>query len=194
MDHRKYTIEIPARFYSDVTDKPFDNCDICGKYLLDNDVSYVIEKAIKNYEGHDFSSTIYEFAICLDCHTAMQKSMSAESLQSLQNHYSKVMAEKGNEPIMIDMQNFNMDDWLSKCFFNGGEIKDMKEYQIVGQFKGSQLIMNTPPIIIGEDAMRQMAELLSDKTTDEMNGFRDKFLGPSPEMEELINGKKLILL
>ncbi len=194
MDQQNYLIDIPKRFYSDVTEKPFHNCDICGKQLLNNNVSYVIEKVIKNYEGHDFSSTIYEFAICLDCHTNMQKSMSAESLQNLQNHYSKVMAEKGNEPMMIDMRTFNMDDWLSKCFFSGGEIKDMKEYQIVGQFTGSKLIMNTPPIIIGHEAMKQMAGLLSEKTTDEMNGFRDKFLGPSPEMEELINGKKLILL
>jgi len=194
MNQKDFLIEIPKRFYSDVTDLPFKNCDICGKDLLGDDAQYVIEKAVKNYEGHDFSSTIYEFAICLDCHTTMQKSMSAESLQNLQNHYSKVLAVKGNQPLMIDMQNFNMDEWLSKCFFNGGEIKDMKEYQIVGQFKGTHLVLNTPPIIIGQEAMKQMAELLSDKTTDEMNGFRDKFLGPSPEMEELINGKKLILL
>ena len=92
------------------------------------------------------------------------------------------------------MTNFDMDSWLSKCFFEGNEISGMKEYQIVAQFKGSKLVMNTPPIIIGEIAMKQMAELLSDKTTDEMNGFRDKFLGPSPELEEMIYGKKLILI
>ena len=194
MDQKETTIEIPKRFYSDVTDEPFDCCNICGKYLLDNDVPYIVEKAIKNYDGHEFSSTIYEFAICQDCHGKMQQSMSKDSLQNLQGYYSSVMAAKGNEPIMIDMRNFNMDDWLSKCFFNGGEISSMKEYQVVAQFKGKHLVMNTPPMIIGEEAMKQMAELLSDKTTDEMNGFRDQFLGPSPELEELIHGKKLILL
>ncbi len=51
-----------------------------------------------------------------------------------------------------------------------------------------------PPMIIGEKAMEEMAELLSDKTVDEMNGFREKFLGPSPEIEELIYGKKLIMI
>ena len=194
MNQREITIDIPRRFYSDVTDKPFDHCEICGKPLLQNDEPYVIEKAMKNYVGHDFSSTIYEFAICIDCHGTMQKSMSAESLQNLQNHYSSVMASKGNQPLMIDMRSFDMNQWLSKCFFKGDEISSMNEYQIVGQFKGDKLVMNTPPIIIGEEAMKEMAELLSDKTTDEMNGFRNKFLGPSPEMEELINGKKLILL
>lgn len=194
MDQKEFTIEIPKRFFSDVSDEPFENCNICGKYLLDSDVSYVIEKAVKNYKDQDFTSTIYEFAICHNCHSDMQKSMSDESLKSLQKYYNTVMQERGNEPMMIDMRNFNMDDWLSKCFFKGKEINDMNEYQIVAQFKGSKLVMNTPPIIIGEEAMKQMAELLSDKTTDEMNGFREKFLGPSPEFEELIHGKKLILL
>ncbi|MAE07999.1 MAG: hypothetical protein CL661_04485 [Bacteroidetes bacterium] len=194
MDQKEFKIDIPQRFFSDVSDSPFENCNICDKYLLENDVPYVVEKAVKNYEGHKFSSTIYEFAICQDCHVNMQKSMSEESLQNLQGYYHKVMSAKGKEPLVIDIQNFDLDNWLSKCFFDGNEIEAMNEYQIVAQFKGRQLVMNTPPIIIGENAMKQMAGLLSDKTTDEMNGFRDKFLGPSPEIEELIHGKKLILL
>ncbi len=194
MSQEEYKIEIPKRFYSDVSDQPFTNCNICDKYLHENDEPYVVEKAMRNYEGHDFSSTIYEFAICQKCHTNMQKSMSEDSLQSLQKYYGDMMVKKGNQPIMLDMTNFDMDNWLSKCFFEGDEITKMNEYQVVAQFKGSKLIMNTPPIIIGENAMKQMAELLSEKTTDEMNGFRDKFLGPSPEIEELIYGKKLILI
>jgi len=194
MNQKEYSIDIPDRFFSDVTDKPFESCNVCDKSLLEDEVPYVVEKAMRNYDGHDFSSTIYEFAICQDCHTKMQTSMSKESIQSLQNFYLEVMKQKGSQPIMIDMNNFDMNTWLSKCFFKDEEIRGMKEYQIVGQFKGSKMIMNTPPIIIGENAMKQMAELLSEKTTDEMNGFRDKFLGPAPEIEELIYGKKLILV
>ena len=104
------------------------------------------------------------------------------------------MAEKGNQPIVIDIRNFNLDDWLSKCFFKGDEITEMNEYQLVAQFNGNKMLMNMPPMIIGEKAMEEMAELLSDKTVDEMNGFREKFLGPSPEIEELIYGKKLIMI
>ncbi len=194
MNREEFSIEIPKRFFSDVTDEPFENCNVCGKYLLDNDVPYAIEKAVRNYEGHDFSSTIYEFAICQDCHFEMQKAMSKESVQNLQKYYNDVITKKGQQPIVIDMNNFDLNNWLSACFFEGNEIENMKEYQIVGQFKGSQLIMNTPPIIIGEVAMKHMSELLSEKTTDEMNGFKDKFLGPSPEIEELIYGKKLLII
>lgn len=194
MNQQEYKIDIPKRFFSDVTDEPFKTCNVCGTELLTNEVPYVIEKAVKNYSGHNFSSTIYELAICLKCHTKMQQSMSKESIAKIQNYHAEVMSSKGNQPIMIDMTNFSLDDWLSKCFFKGGDISEMKEYQVVGQFKGDKMIMNTPPLIIGDEAMAEMAGLLSDKTTDEMNGFREKFLGPAPEIEEMIYGKKLIFI
>ena len=120
--------------------------------------------------------------------------MSEESLANLQRYYQSIMMEKGQQPIMIDVNNFNIDQWLSKCFFKGDEIKELSEYQIVAQFSGDKMILNMPPMVIGEKAMEEMSELLSDKTIDEMNGFREKFLGPSPEIEELIYGKKLILM
>ena len=120
--------------------------------------------------------------------------MSQESLNNLQNYYRQVMQEKGQQPVMIDVNNFNMDDWLSSCFFKGDKVSELTEYQIVAQFNGDKMILNTPPLVIGERAMEEMAELLSDKTIDEMNGFREQFLGPSPEIEELLYGKKLILL
>ena len=194
MSQKEFKIDIPQRFFSDVTDEPFKYCNVCDVDLINSEVPYVIEKAMKNYDGHEFSSTIYEFAICHNCHSKMQQSMSKDSIQNLQKYHADVMTKKGSGAIMIDMNNFDMDNWLSTCFFEGSEINEMKEYQVVGQFKGNKLIMNTPPIIIGEKAMSEMAKLLSDKTTDEMNGFRDKYLGPSPEIEEMIYGKKLILI
>ncbi len=190
----EYKIDIPDRFYSDAEGKPFENCQMCGKFLLTEGTTYVVEKAIKNYKDYDVNSTIFEFAVCIDCHTKVQQGMSDESLANLHRYYQHIMAEKGNQPIVIDVRNFNLDDWLSKCFFKGDEIKEMNEYQLVAQFNGNKMLMNMPPMIIGEKAMEEMAELLSDKTVDEMNGFREKFLGPSPEIEELIYGKKLIMI
>jgi len=187
-------IDIPERFYSDTEEKPFEYCQMCGKYLLEEGTYYVVEKALKNYKGFDFSSTIYEFAVCLDCHEKVQGHMSQESLNNLQNYYREIMLEKGQQPIMIDVNNFNLNEWLSSCFFKGDKISELNEYQIVAQFNGDKMILNTPPLVIGERAMEEMSELLSDKTIDEMNGFREQFLGPSPEIEELLFGKKLILL
>jgi len=51
-----------------------------------------------------------------------------------------------------------------------------------------------PPMAIGEDIIDDMADLLSNETVDEMNGFKEQFLGPPPEFEEFIYGRRLILI
>ncbi len=194
MDNHNYKIDIPERFFSDAEGKPFENCKVCNKSLLEDGTSYVVEKAMKTYKGYDFSSTIYEFAICSSCHMEVQKGMSEESMANLQAYYARFMQERRNQPVFIDMSNFDLDTWLSKCFFKGEHIQDMKEYQLVAQFNGAKMLMNTPPMIIGEAAMGEMAELMSNKTIDDMNGFKEQFLGPSPDIEALIYGKRLIVI
>ena len=44
----EYKIDIPDRFYSDAEGKPFENCQMCGKFLLAEGTTYVVEKAIKS--------------------------------------------------------------------------------------------------------------------------------------------------
>jgi hypothetical protein len=194
MENKSYHIDIPKRFYCDASEKPFEHCQVCGKYLLEEGTTYMIEKAFKNYEGYDFYSTLFEYAICVDCHATLQKGMSTESMQNLQQYYMRIFQEKGGQPVMINLSDFELDNWLSKCFFTDEPITGMKEYQAVGQFNGTKLVLNTPPLIVGETAMEEMSSLLSNQTVDEMNGFKNRFFGPDPELEELILGKKLILI
>ncbi len=190
----EHFIGIPQSFHSDGGGKVFEHCLVCGKYLLDGETSYVIEKAMKNYDGYEFSSTIYEYAICGNCHQELQKGMSEESVSNMQTYYQQLVASTGKQALMIDLRTFDVDKWLSKCFFTEKPVVEMKEYQLIGQFKGNKLLLNTPPMVIGEDVIDDMAGLLSDKTIDEMNGFKEQYLGPPPELEELIYGRKLIFL
>ena len=108
----------------------------------------------------------------------MQGQMSEESKMNLQSYYSTTISKKSQEPILININDFDLNDWLSKCFFKGSPVKEMKEYQVVAQFDGPKMILNMPPLVIGQEALNEMSALLSEKTIDEMNGFRDKFLWP----------------
>lgn len=190
-----YLVDIPNQFFSDADGEPFNTCVVCGRNLLEDGTHYVIEKAMKNYEGYDFSSTVFEYAMCMDCYQKMQQGMSEESMQNMQNYYQRIVTEKGvNGMMMIDLQTFDLNSWLSKCFFKEKPVREMKEYQLIGQFNGSHMVLNTPPMAIGEDVMEEMADLLSEKTKDEMNGFREQFLGPPPEIEELFSKRKILLI
>lgn len=194
MPDREIKIDIPGQFYSDSEGKPFENCLVCNKYLLKEGTSYVVEKALKTYKDYDFYSTVYEYAICSECHWKMQEQMSEESKISLQKYYSETLTKKSTEPILINMNDFDLNEMLSRCFFKGSSVKEMKEYQVVAQFDGTKMVLNMPPLVIGQEALNEMSALLSERTIDEMNGFRDKFLGPPPDIEELIYGKRLIML
>ena len=195
MEHQhEVKIEIPKIFYSDADEKPFETCVMCGKDLIPSGEEYMVEKVFKTYQGHDFVSTVFEFAICLDCHKKMQQTMSEESMQNMQRYYEDIMRKKGGNSVMINMQTFDINQWLSKCFFTDKPISEMEEYQVVGVFKGDKLILNQVPMVMGGEVMEEMAELLSKQTRDEMNGFREKYLGPPPEISEIFYGKKLIML
>jgi len=189
-----FLVDIPEQFFSDSEGKPFEKCVVCGKNLLEEGTPYVIEKAMKNYEGYEFRSTVFEYAMCLDCYQEMQKGMSEQSMHNLQMYYQDFMAARGNQPMMINLADFDLNEWLSKCFFKGKPVNEMKEYQLIGQFNGRHMVMNTPPMAIGEEVMEEMAGLLSEKTKGEMDRFREQFLGPPPEIEELIYGRKLIFI
>ena len=194
MHQQEYKVDIPELFYSDAEGKPFELCQVCGKDLLGGNTVYVVEKAFKSYKGYDFKTTLFEYAICLDCHMEIQNRMSEESLGNLQRYYMQIMAEKGDKPVVIDVENFNLDQWVSKCFFRDDPVSSMEEYQLVAQFRGNKMLLNIPPMVVGEKAIEEMSELLSDKTIDEMNGFKSRFLGPDPAIEELFAGKKLLLI
>jgi len=191
---KEVKIEIPKIFYSDAEEEPFHSCVMCGKDLISSGEEYMIEKVFKTYEDHDFVSTIFEFAICLDCHKKMQQTMSAESLQNIQKYYEGIIQKKGGNSIMIDLNTFDINQWLSKCFFTDKPVTEMEEYQVVGVFKGDKLLLNQIPMVMGGEVMEEMSELLSQKTRDEMNGFREKYLGPPPEISEIFSGKRLIML
>jgi len=190
----EHLIDIPQFFQSDGDGKPFEYCLVCGKYLLDGETNYVIEKAMKNYDDFEFSSTIYEYAMCTHCHAEIQKSMSEESIANIQAYYQQKVIQKGKQIMTIDLRSFDINSWMSKCFFTEKPLKEMKEYQMVGQFRGDKLLINQPPMIIGDEIIEEMSGLISDKTIDEMNGFKEQYLGPPPELQELIYGRKLIFI
>ena len=195
MDYnREVKLEIPKVFYSDVEDKPFETCVMCGKDLVNSGQEYMVEKVFKTYPGHDFVSTVFEFAICMDCHKKMQASMSEESLQNINTYFNNFIQKKGGNTVTIDLATFDINQWLSKCFFTDKPVSEMEEYQVVGVFKGDKLLLNQIPMVMGGEIMEQMSELLSKKTRDEMNGFREKYLGPPPEISEIFSGKKLIMI
>ena len=75
----------------------------------------------------------------------------------------------------------------------GTRIDELNEYVISAHCVEDKTILSFLPYMISETAMDEMTELLSKKTTDFLNGFRDKYFGLPPEFEDIFK-RRLILL
>ncbi len=182
---------IPKEFYSFETNKPFDRCIECGIYLLDN-CDYIIEKAIKQYPGFSATDTIFDYAICLDCAMRMRNEFSKGSLEKIDNYFGEKIG--GMPPGHITENDLDISSCLSQCLINKDARNDLKEYQIYAYCKGDKLFKGVPPYMIGGPAIEEILPLLSNPTTDFLNGFYNKHFSPDPSMMNPDPNSKLVFI
>lgn len=187
-------IEIPKVFYSDSTGHPFEHCIHCNGYILGENTHYVVEKVIKNYKELQTTDTIFEYAICVNCYQELRKSISAESMTNLGVYMQKNADLEQRRRSFIESGNLKVEDWISSCIFKKKLIRDCSEYQIMCECIGGQMLFTMMPYMVCDEAMDDMMNLLSEKTQGFFDDFRERFLGPSPEVSELLRPKRVLLL
>ena len=186
------SVDIPKQFHSFETGEKFCNCVVCNKYLLDPDVEYFIEKAIRNYSTGT-KDVIFEYAICSECALSFAESMSAESLKHITDYFHSNTDLMTRWKEFTEAENFNIDDWIKHCIITGKEISTISEYQINTMCRGDQLLFSLMPYSISEEALEIAQALLSKQTKDELDKFSNKYLGPSPDIALLLKDKTPIV-
>lgn len=182
-------LPIPKSFLSEETGEPINRCIQCDHDLMLGDRYYVIEKVFKKYPKLSRTEVLFEYAICDVCYDKMKEKLSTESMANLSN-YMMTNTDFNGIYEKINQSPDDPEGWLTHCMIKGAPIDDLQEYQIGAFFRGDQLVTNyLPPFMIGEMAMEEMNELLSDETKDEMDGFMDEHFGIPPELR-----RDLILL
>lgn len=181
--------EIPKEFYSFETNTPFERCIECNKYLLDADTEYIIEKAVKNYEGYTAKDIVFDYAICMDCADNMRKEISKESWESMMRYFQENM----NVASRLEMQDQSPDENIKSCMVKKTNVDDCREYQIYAHCKGEKLNLENPPYMISGEVMEELLPLLSEKTIDEMNGFMNKHFSPDPSIMEPVPPRLLLM-
>lgn len=184
--------DIPEEFYSFETKSPFERCIECEKYLLDGE-EYVIEKAIKRYDGYSATDTVFDYAICIRCAEKMRQEFSRESLQRIDAYF-------GDHFNFMNISRFNpkedlkMEECLSKCMIKDIPQDKTREYQIYAFCKGNKLLKSVPPYMVSGEAIDEILPLLSQPTTDFLNGFFNKHFGPDPALMQPEPGGRLVFI
>ncbi|GAA0893011.1 hypothetical protein GCM10009122_26900 [Fulvivirga kasyanovii] len=186
-------IEIPTDFHSFSKQGLFERCIECDKFLLDQGTEYFIEKAIKKYPGYKAFDVIFEYAICATCAEKMRKRISKESMKSIEKYF----AENVDVNQRMNVMQANPDNpqaWMKECMVKGSDKTELNEFQIYAHCNGKHLEMTQMPYLISGQALDEIANLLSEKTLDELDGFVNRHFGPPPELMEPIPKKRLVLI
>jgi len=184
-------IDIPKIFYSDATGGYLERCIGCDLELLHHETDYLIEKAFKSYQGLESYSTIFEYAMCLNCVNSMHMTLSPESRTNISAYFQE-HAKFTDRRLSKDPQE-DVNRWLGSCILTSETAYDTPEFQIYGHCKGENLIIDGYPFMISGKATDDLIELISDKTLDELQNFTDQLVGGPSEFADILKlGPRLI--
>ncbi len=187
-------VDIPEVFRSTETGRIFEHCTDCNRNLIEGDLDYVIEKAIRRFPEYHATDTIFEYAICLQCHQKIRKSFSEESIQKVEGFFTEHVDIFKRMRTLVESHSLDVNDWLARCMVKDTPIGELKEYQIFGHFKGDKLVLSYLPGMLSIESLEELSELLSEKTKDELNGYMERFTGLPPEFKELFTPRPAFVI
>ncbi len=183
-----HTIEIPRVFKTFISEAYFKNCIICDRYLLDNETEYVIEKVISN--GY----VELEYSMCLGCVEKMRQRMSEESMERVNRYFEENFDFYARRYHILASRSSNIDDYISSCLFKDKPVHELEEYQLLGHCRGDKMLLSVFPYIVSKNAIEEVQELLSAKTSEELDDFTDRYFGLPPDLKEILRTKRPVLL
>ena len=185
--------EIPPVFHSSDTGAPIERCLVCDKKLLDSGEEYMLEKAFANYPALKTRDIIWEIAICFDCMEMQRQEFSEESNQRIAEYF-QTHADFTRHRELIESQNYDPSEWISHCVITGKPASECSQYQVYAQCIGAQCLFDATPFMISDEAMDEVAKLISNKTLDSMNDFRDRYLPTPEDLSPFFRDKDFVLL
>ncbi len=160
--HEQLFRPIPDLFFSCETGEPFIHCTGCGKNLIEDRATYLVEKVYQRGE------VIVEFAMCHECLKPVREEISEESKSALQKFF------KENRKVWQD---------LTRCNLCLQPLEELVSFKILADCSGNQLFSLGHPTTICGTCHGKVSECISELTRKNMDQHRDLFV-PDPPMAE----------
>jgi hypothetical protein len=188
-----FSIPLPNELYSSDSGKPMSHCIMCDQFLLDDKTHYVIEKAYRQIHELSVKEVIFEYAMCLACSVKMNESLSVESRQRIQQYLEENTNLDERWFTLIKNKPHEIGYWTDTCVVKNTPVSESKEFQIIAQCQGKNMLFTHLPFALSGEAIEEMSTLLSAKSRGEIDDFiGEHFTGP-PEVSEILK-KKLVII
>ncbi|MDC1067771.1 hypothetical protein OAQ99_01285 [Candidatus Kapabacteria bacterium] len=188
------SIEIPDEFHSFETKKPFTNCVVCEKNLIEIGIHYFVEKSVKKYPNSSAFDIIFEYAICLECALEMRETLSKDSMEKIDSFFDEKVNLLSRWKSLTRDGKYDINDWVSNCLITNKPVKDLNEYQIYAHCESDRMLFSLMPYVVSGEVIDHVSGLLSQKTKDELDGFMGKYLGPPPSIREILKDKTPVFI
>ena len=162
---------VPEIFWSFETGEPFRKCNVCDSDLFEPGTNYLIEKAFQKTE------TVFEYAICMQCHGKLFKEVSQQSQKLFVNYFHEHVDMEQRSKELLQLFGMNHDEWLSNCLVKGTPKERCEEHQIYGMCVDRDLVFLEMPFMISSAVIEDLLVLLSDQTKGFLDNFSDHVLG-----------------
>lgn len=185
-------LKIPPLFWSDAKAEPFESCIICKKRFIESQNPYLIEKAVRGFNGEILKSTLFEYAVCLMCADQMQEELSLSSRTNITNYFQKHVKLHERR---VNLDEKPLSNWLKYCLLKNKELTEIGECQLYALCQGNQLIVKEFPYMISAEAIEEMMDLISSESLKQLENFQNDLLDGPSELRELfkIGGPKVLI-
>ena len=187
LDFFKHSIilrDVPARFNSLETGKPFIHCCSCD-CALNEAGAHIVNKS---YVGDE---CVFELAMCIQCREDMNAQLSEESRAALFDFmHDNTDMEAREQALGTDSA---PDDYLAHCITCGTSSEEATGYTLGAMFAGDALIKGPFPMLICAFCEEKINSTISDETRETW----DRFIGehfPGPPSELHIPAHKPVLV
>lgn len=166
---------------------------VCEKELIASNSDYLIEKSFKRYPTYQTQEVLFDYAICMDCAMKLKGEISTSSSQKMEAYFEERYDIEERGLMLEEKDLYSVGDLYERCALKNKQQKECTEYQIIAQCAGDKMVVNLFPQMICDDAMNEIADLLSEETLGFFDDFTNKYFGIPPELESK-SSRKLIFI
>ncbi|ALI99579.1 hypothetical protein [Rufibacter tibetensis] len=193
--HLEHEFEpLPPELYCVASGQPFHSCITCECDLLQDGVSYVLEKAVRFYPVDQVYDVAFEYAMCLNCAHRLRQELSPDSRSNIDAYFSQNVDMVARREALLSLPNpLRLDNWLSHCMITGTPREACKEYQIYAQCYGKDLLYTYMPYMISGEALEEIQDLISPHTRQILDDFMDTHFGLPPELRAMLQDRLILI-
>ena len=144
---------------------------MCSADLLAPGTNYLIEKVFRKKE------TIFEYAMCFDCHEAHRETLSLKSHKLVENYFDEQINLEERQQCMLAEKGHRKRSWLGHSMIKGTPRWKCEEHQIYGWFVDRDIAFNGMPYLLSGQVIDELLELLSPEILGILDKFSDKLFG-----------------